>query len=242
MKLSIVIAVLDSHEIVRRQMLHLERIGLPQEVELIIVDDGSDPPLELPSWVRVLRTNDHRPWTWALARNAGARQASGAYLLMTDIDYILPREAIGDAVAFEGDRMAFRRELAVLDENGVMTQELDVLRQYGATEERLKKLRLPHHPNSFVMKKSLFFELGGYREDLVGRPYPQGEDSKFKEKWDEWRDAGRVTSSEHLPMIYMFPNGKYCGDVDSNPFGLFHRLTRRTKTNPFYRQQCLTSR
>jgi hypothetical protein len=29
----------------------------------------------------------------------------------------------------------------------------------------------------------------------------------------------------------MFPNGQYCGDVDYNPFNLFHALTRKTEYN-----------
>ena len=43
MRLSIIIPVLNSHEVVRRQLLHFERIGLPPDTELILVDDGSDP-------------------------------------------------------------------------------------------------------------------------------------------------------------------------------------------------------
>jgi len=46
-RLSIIIPVLNSHEIVRRQIAHFEKMDLPDDIELIIVDDGSDPPLEL---------------------------------------------------------------------------------------------------------------------------------------------------------------------------------------------------
>jgi len=43
MKLSIVISIYQSHEIVRRQALHFAKMGLPDDVEFIFVDDGSDP-------------------------------------------------------------------------------------------------------------------------------------------------------------------------------------------------------
>ena len=46
-RLSIIIPVLNSHEIVRRQIEHFKKMDLPDDVELIIVDDGSDPPLEI---------------------------------------------------------------------------------------------------------------------------------------------------------------------------------------------------
>ncbi len=40
MRLSIIIPVLNSHEIVRRQALHWEKLNLPDNIEIIIVDDG----------------------------------------------------------------------------------------------------------------------------------------------------------------------------------------------------------
>ena len=49
MKLSIVIPCLDSHEVLRRQLIHFERMALPEDTELILVDDGSNPPIEKPT-------------------------------------------------------------------------------------------------------------------------------------------------------------------------------------------------
>lgn len=235
MRLSIVIAVLNSHEIVRRQVLHFEKMGVPAGVEIILVDDGSDPPIQAP--FRIHRTNDTRPWTWALARNAGARIATGEYLLMTDIDYIIPRQAILDACSFTGDKMRFQRESGVLDENGEFTQDLDVLRSYGLSEERIKTRgrKLPPHPNNFVMRRELFLDMGGYVEDRVGQPYPQREDSEFKRRWTKWVADGKAKDSDYRSKLYMFPNGQFCGDVDYNPFGLFHNLSRRTSRNPLCR-------
>ena len=45
MKLSIIIAVLNSQEILRRLILYWSRMSLPDDVEFIIMDDGSKPPL-----------------------------------------------------------------------------------------------------------------------------------------------------------------------------------------------------
>ena len=44
-KLSLIIAILDSHEIVRRYMLYLRNLNLPDNIEIIFVDDGSYPAL-----------------------------------------------------------------------------------------------------------------------------------------------------------------------------------------------------
>jgi Glycosyltransferases involved in cell wall biogenesis len=238
MKLSIIIPVLDSHEVLRRQFLYLENIGIPDDTEIIIVDDGSDPPLSyigiLP--VRIIHTNDKRPWTWALARNRGAREARGEYLLMFDIDHIISKEIINLARTFNGQKLTFKREFGVILPDGVFTQDLGVLTLYGFPIERYKKrgLNLTALPNNFAMRKDIFFKIGGYREDLVEKDYPQGEDRFFKKQWYEWeRNHGGFVHPER-PTIYMFPNGYFCGDVDFNPFGLFHNLTRATKRNPKY--------
>lgn len=236
MKLSIIIPVLNSHEVVRRQLLHFERMDLLADIELILVDDGSDPPIEntanLP--VTIHRTNDKRPWTWALARNAGARLATGEYLLMFDLDHIVPRFAINFIRGFTGLKVQFVREFGVLDEHGVLTQDRDVLADYGLPRE--KGLGIGPLPNNFAMRRDLFWELGGYREDLVEKPYPQGEDRAFRSVWRTFDPTGAKVCV-HRPRIFMFPNGKYLGDVDADPKSLFHGLTRKTRRNFWYQQQ-----
>lgn len=234
-RLSIVIPVLNSHEVVRRQLLHFERIGLPDGVELIIVDDGSDPPLDLPSWVRGKQTHDTRPWTWAPARNVGARMAQGDYLLMTDIDHIVSRELIDYARQFTGQKIQFKREFGVLKANGEFTQDCKVLAEHGLLPQ-YHDLYVKPLPNNFVMRKDIFWELGGYREDVSHRLYPQGEDRSFKSKWMNWIAQGKGQVDTYRPTIYVWPSGQFCGDVDYNPFGLFHDLSRKTKHNHWHQK------
>lgn len=239
-RLSIVIPCLNSHEVVRRQLLHFSRMGLLPDTELILVDDGSDPPLtntaDIP--VHIHRTHDKRPWTWALARNAGARLAQGEYLLMFDVDHIVPAYAIRFLRENTYQKVQFVREFGVLDEAGKLTQDRDILADYGLPLE--KGLRLGPLPNNFAIRRDLFWELGGYREDLVEKPYPQGEDRAFRSVWRTYEiehgGEGSCVCSQR-PRIFMFPNGKYLGDVDSDPKGLFHGLSRKTKRNWWYQQQ-----
>ena len=234
MRLSIIIPVLNSAEVVRRQLLHFDQMRWNDDTEVILVDDGSDPPLDgrtshFP--LTIHRTNDKRPWTWALARNAGARLAQGEYLLMYDLDHIADQKLIDFVRGFTGLKVQFIREFGVLDEKGRLTQDRDVLSEYGLPKEN--GLRIGPLPNNFAMRRDLFWELGGYREDLVDKPYPQGEDRAWRSVWRTFDPDGAKVCT-HRPTIYMFPNGKYTGDVDSDPKGLFHTLSRKTSRNWFH--------
>jgi len=242
MKLSIVIPVLDSHEVLRRQFLNLEKMGIPDDVEIIIVDDGSEPPLEYegPLPLKMLRTNDKRPWTWALARNRGVREAIGDYIFMFDLDHFFTKETLDYIRNFNGDKIQFKREFAILDEKGMFVQTIETLISYGFPRDRFQKrgFKLQPLPNNFVMRRDLFWEIGGYREDLVTRSYPQGEDRLFKKAFCEWEKSGKGNVHNERPTLYMFPNGYFCGgDVDFNPFGLFHKLSRATRRNSKYRKK-----
>lgn len=237
MKLSIILPVLNSHAGLKRQLLFMERNGLPDDTEFILVDDGSDPPIENTSSlpITIHRTGDTRPWTSSLARNVGAKMAQGEYLLMFDLDHIVTRKLLDYVVAMKHPRTQFRRELAVLDENGVLTQAWDVLACYGLKQR--KSLRLESHHNSFAMRRDLFLEMGGYREDLVDRPYPQGEDSDFWKRWNAYKDAHGIQWPEDSPTIYAFPTGRWCGDVDYDSHGLFHTLSRKSDKNYWWHKQ-----
>ena len=241
--LAIVIPVLNSHEVVRRQLMHLERVGLDDGVELILVDDGSDPPLAHCQSImseankldrfRIIATNDFRPWTWALARNAAARLAIGEKLLMFDLDHIITRELVDFVLAHDADRIHFQRRFGVLDKEGRLLTDRATLESWGLLE---RKDRIESHQNSFAMKRQLFWELGGYREDLIGQPYPQGEDSGFFRKWKAYSEQKGIKSLEG-PTLYVFPNGRWCGDVDQDKLGLFHTLSRKSPKNYHWNKQ-----
>ena len=62
-----------------RQIKHFKKMDLPDDVEIIIVDDGSDPPLECGDGVKIIETKDTRPWTQPKARNIGAAKARGDF-------------------------------------------------------------------------------------------------------------------------------------------------------------------
>lgn len=235
LKVSIVVPILNSHEIVRRQIEYFKSLNLPDDIEIIFMDDGSEPPLTFPDCglktFGIYATNDKRPWTENLARNKGAWIGQGEYLLMTDIDHILSREAIEAVYKFQGDKMTFPRFFAILDENGRLVQDDIVLLAFGLNKDWYDKhgLYAGHHGNTFAMRKVVFHELGGYDVARCERPWHAGEDRAFNRVWRRAEAAGKCKPSVEGPPIFMFPVGRFCGDgtdIDFNPKGLFNDLKR----------------
>jgi len=244
MKLSIIIAFYNSHGAVARQVKHFKAMNLPDDIEFIFIDDGSNPPFNIADYdlknLRIHATNDKRPWTQGLARNAGAKLAAGEYLLMTDIDHILSKEAIMAAYNFSGDKMIFPRYFGVLLEDGTLTQDPAVLEEYGMDMNRLNTRRGLYasvHGNTFAMKKSTFELLGGYdeRHCLYGHHagHKQGEDSVLSKAWNRYAVKNGIQHAMGLgPKIYIFPIARYHVNGDKNPKGLFHNLSYEQVQQP----------
>jgi predicted glycosyltransferase involved in capsule biosynthesis len=218
-RLSLIVAVLDSHEVVRRQLLHLGR-ELTPECELILVDDGSLPPLAgvcgevCPSFDFTLHeTRDRRPWTQPRARNLGAAAARADRLLFFDVDHIVTRALIEIALAYPGDKLHWLRRPAVLDPDGRIITDRQVLVEYGMTDEGPSV-----HANSFMIKKVLFGQLGGYDERFCGRY--GGDDIDFNSRYDRMCAAGLARPAEVHGEGFVYP------DPGRDVKKLFHRLPR----------------
>lgn len=242
MKISIIIAIYNSHGAVARQVKHFQRMNLPDNIEFIFVDDGSNPPLNIADYdlknLRIYATNDKRPWTQGLARNAGAKLARGEYLFMTDIDHIISKEAIDFVYASDAPRIAFPRYLGVLLPDGTLTEDTSILEKYGADMNRLKTRRgfsVGVHGNTLAIRKSIFEELGGYNPEHCAYGHyagPQrGEDWFFNSKWRRYASARGLVKG-YGPKIYVFPIARFNVNGDKNPRGLFHNLSHEQTPQP----------
>jgi predicted glycosyltransferase involved in capsule biosynthesis len=218
-KLSIIIAVLESYGIVNHQVKYFKQMNLPSEIEIIIVDDGSSPPIAINTYcdnLRVYITGDTRPWTTACARNMGANLSEGEWLLMTDIDHMLSKEAIIAAMNFDGDKMMFPREYAVFDNNSNICQDCDILESYGL---KGAKIGAGCHTNTFAMRRGIFENLGGYDEKFCGKY--GGDDVDLADRYGALFRQGLVTRHVMGPKIYVYPDPK--SDIKS----IFHGLRRK---------------
>jgi len=252
MKVSLVIAVFESYKVVARQLRHFKRITYYPDVEYILVDDGSDPPLHHENCglqnLKILFTNDKRPWTQGLARNMGAREAKGEFLLFTDIDHIIPGSVIEAVRNFDGDKMVFERKFGILDVRGHIVSDLQSMLAFGLNPIRVKGRRgfsAGVHGNTYAIRKSIFEQMGGYNpvycNDLPGGGgFHQGgktmsEERNFNNKWDRLERRGKVKPHVMGPNIYFYPTGKWRTDGNNNPFGLFHSLSLEQVPQPLKR-------
>jgi glycosyltransferase involved in cell wall biosynthesis len=231
-RLSIVTPVLNSHAIVTRHVLHYKRMDLPNDIEIIIIDDGSKKPLKQVVNTRGLKnfyiypTGDTRPWTIACARNLGIKIAQGQYILNTDIDHVFNKEAVMAAYEFNGDKMFFRRFYGALDNRGRLRKDPKYLFSYGMPRHHYKKrgLKRYYHVGTHCIKKKIVEKIDGYPERTCNYgTHPTREDRLFYHRYKRLKEAGRAKEEvfAELPAaVYMFPA--------SDPRGYFHELQRKT--------------
>jgi hypothetical protein len=140
-----------------------------EKLHVVVVDDGSprDPalpvvqqaaPLGLASF-RLYRTLKDVRWNWLFCRNLGVRVADTQWVLLTDIDHVVPA-ATWRALMLD----------VALDPRSVY---------------RFSRVDAPDltpykpHPNSWFLTRALFDEIGGYDERFSGF---YGTDSEFRER------------------------------------------------------------
>ena len=172
--------------------------------------------------IRIVRTNDKRPWTEHIARNLGVKAAEGEYVFLIDIDYIIPKEAIEKALKFHGDKMGIRRRIAVLDKDGNILSDDETLRKHCVKPRWIRKKIVPGHRSQFLMRKSLFWQLGGYNESLDGQwRRTGGAGEKLWRRWPRWVKRGLAKTEPEKLDVFMFPDKRWC---TQEPEKLFHSL------------------
>jgi len=165
-RISIVFPYYDNPEMLRFQLETMSSYSaeILSRCEIVIVDDGS-PSFPAPEVVlaspfreaRVFRLLEDKPWNQDAARNIGAFEAHGQYLLLTDIDHIVPEQTL--SALHEVD-----------DEDGVY-----VFSRKAHFSEKV----VPSHVNSYFMSRVLYWQIGGYDEDFWGA---YGSDRLFRQR------------------------------------------------------------
>ena len=146
-----------------------------KRIEIIVVDDGSPNhpaasvpmPHGLPS-LAIYRIDRDIPWNQDAARNIGAHESQSRWLILTDIDHLVPEATLSRLFALD--------------------KEDSVIYTFSRVKVHTGEQREPH-PNSYFMAKHLYWQIGGHDEDYAGI---YGKDFLFR------RRALSVHREEHL--------------------------------------------
>ena len=157
--------MLDEH------LRRLERLpaGVRDELELIVVDDGSPngeaQAREIGLPVRVFRIDVDIRWNQDAARNIAAHKADASWLLLTDIDHLVPQRTFEWLLDNKlQKKTVYRFQRMTLDAIG---GKKDALTEYKP------------HPNSWFMMRGMYERIGGYDERFAGH---YGTDAEFRDR------------------------------------------------------------
>ena len=213
MKISMVIPAFGEQHLLDRS---LETIA-PQRGQLyetIVVDDGSETPLTVPSWVTLKRINRppaHRGSS--AAKNVGATFATGDWLLIADSDFLHSPDAVESIVKATQFYIARVGEKIILNTvrfevpKGYPEFEIDRLQDYldmAESEDRLTDPDMTEggrawEQNFSMINRAFFWSVGGYDESAFQSWGFNNHDLDFR----VIRDGGYLTST-----IKRISNGK----------------------------------
>ena len=154
--ISVVFAYYENPSMLELQWTQISKypLALKQKIEVIVVDDGSPAkpasevarPKNLPEH-SIFRIDRDIRWNQDAARNIGAHEAVSPWLLLTDIDHVIPEETLFQLVDMDKDPSVFYTFSRI---------------RFATGEPR------ESHPNSYFMTKELYWEIGGHDEDFAG--------------------------------------------------------------------------
>jgi hypothetical protein len=143
-------------------------------LDVIVVDDGSPTrPAALPPApvagvrsFRLLRTDIDIRWNWLFCRNLGVHLARTEWVLLTDMDHVLPAATADFILGVKLDpRKVYR--FSRVDAPRPLPYAIDECAPYKP------------HPNTWLMTRATFDQIGGYDERLSGC---YGTDGEFRDR------------------------------------------------------------
>jgi hypothetical protein len=151
--------------------------ALPDEVKAafhaVVVDDGSPTRPALPvvestgiGSFRLYRTAVDVRWNWLFCRNLGVSVATTDWVLLTDIDHVVPAETLQALMTDPLDERNVYR-FSRVDARRPGPFPLDECPAYKP------------HPNTWLMTRAMFDRIGGYDERLSGC---YGTDGEFRDR------------------------------------------------------------
>jgi hypothetical protein len=171
---TLVVPYYDNPEMFREQqrVWRAFKADVRGALHVVVVDDGSPrypakasvDPATAPSLAsfRLFRTKVDVRWNWIFCRNLGVQQAKTDWVLLTDIDHVVPAPT-------------WLR---------LMRGRLDPMCAYRLSRVLADGTPHPPHPNTWIMTRHLFLNrVGGYDERYSG---VYGSDGQFHKRVTAW--------------------------------------------------------
>jgi len=235
-KIALIFPVLQSYEVLERQIKYMNSLPLPEDWEVVIVDDGSDPPIKiktLPSFnYKLVRTYDYNKWTQAKAVNYGVEMSDPSeFMWGLAVDHFISKENIEDIKNFTGDKMVFPRLFATLDKDGKIRTDEETLMRYGwVKKEKQKGKGTGAGFGCFVMRRTCWDEIGGYDMARFAKGGYGGDDVDISHKYSYLcRVLKKAKPHEVGHLMYVYPSAAY------DAMEIFHNLRGRRKVKWNYK-------
>jgi len=136
----------------------LAQLPTTPELEIVVVDGGSDPEIDIAVRARKGATLRRSAPGQAHQMNVGAKSAAGEWLLFLHADSTLPSGWL-PAIAGLGDAPAGGWFRFALDDSAWQAR---VIEHFVAW--RVRYLRLPYGDQGLFVRRRIFDQLGGFRE------------------------------------------------------------------------------
>lgn len=162
--ITVVMAYYENPTMLKRHYAAFAAMSEPvrERVCLIVVDDGSPEhpaqPEDCGIAFELYRMGVDIRWNQDACRNLGVDRACGGWILLTDIDHMIPESTL----------------------RGIMRAELNpnVVYKFARVSEPDMFPYKPH-PNSWLMTKAMYDKIGGYDERFAGL---YGTDGDFRDR------------------------------------------------------------
>lgn len=141
--------------------------------------------------LRLFRLLKKARWNWLACRNLGMHYATTPWVLLTDIDHVLPVETLTALLTTELEEDHVYR-LSRVDAPRPWPYALDECSPYKP------------HPNTWLMTRAMFDRIGGYDERLSGC---YGTDGEFRD---------RVHASSRAVVMLSAPLVRYPREIISD--------------------------
>ena len=209
--ITLVMAYFNNGGMLERHIAEWRRYRNAQDLRVILVDDCSlsDPAMphigDCPVDLQLYRIHTDRPWNQDGARNLGMTHAAEGWCLLTDMDHLLHTD--------QWDSL--RATLA----------DLNPSRTYRLSRQLHDGTVYKPHPNTWLMTRKAYWDMGGYDERYCGY---YGSDGIF----------GRAMEAKHgkvetLPIPLTLYKREVQPDASTTQYGrkgsMYHLTMERAK-------------